>query len=63
MNEKMVTGLQSHEILIEEIPPPPLIRDVSNYENLVQQLSAMGFDPRKIEIAITNTGANNIEDL
>ncbi|CAG9313928.1 unnamed protein product [Blepharisma stoltei] len=63
MAEKLVTGPLSHEILLEEIEPPVLTHQVSSYENLIQQLSSMGFDSQRIEAAVTYTGAQNIEDI
>ena len=62
MRENLVTGPLSHEVIIENDDLPQLSRQVSNYEAMVQLLDSMGFDHKKIELAISLSNARSIEE-
>lgn len=63
MQDRLFTGFQSHDIPLEEIELPVLSSQVSNYETLVQQLHGMGFDHRKVELAITYAKASTVDEM
>lgn len=56
-------NIRSDDVILENIPSTGLKRKISTYEQIVQQASEMGFPPNKIEIALTHTDANSIQDL
>lgn len=56
----LLASEESHVILVDEPELPNLTRDTSNYENLIYQLNAMGFEAKKIETAISYAEAKSI---
>lgn len=55
--------IKSDQVDLEDIVIPQLSREVSNYESLVTQLSAMGFSLEMIEVAIATSASKDIDDV
>lgn len=60
----LVAGqIKSDRVRMEDIVLPQLSREITNYENLVTQLSVMGFPLEMIELAIANSKVKDVEDV
>mmetsp|Transcript_34793 Transcript_34793/g.61270 ORF Transcript_34793/g.61270 Transcript_34793/m.61270 type:complete len:438 (-) Transcript_34793:1-1314(-) len=60
----LVAGqIKSDQVRMEDIVLPQLSKDVSHYESLVTQLSAMGFPLEMIEVAIGKSHVKDVDNI